>query len=270
LSPIHHGNPELDGHSMVGGGAVARAGEKEAAGIIAKAAKGALRDAEKVVADDALKRGESRTAKQVLKDEEGRLVGTLSKDDKDAINAFAKNAKDADDVIKPKLERIEGAVKGTEMAGKEFSTKTEGSLQRKVATDLDKNVGKRLDQALGNIKDGVRYTYKMGRDDYKQVTEDVAQRMKDSGFEKVQWKNSWDKDGYKGINSVWRDPETGHLFEVQFHSFESLEAKEGSHGIYDLERLPGISPELKSTLGDFQRSIFDRVTRPPGALDING
>jgi hypothetical protein len=59
---------------MVGGGAVARAGEKEAAGIIAKAAKGALRDAEKVVADDALKRGESRTAKQVLKDEEGRLV----------------------------------------------------------------------------------------------------------------------------------------------------------------------------------------------------
>lgn len=251
-------------------GAVAREGERAAEGLIAKAAASSLRDAEKVVADDALKRGESRTANQVLKDEESRLVGTLGNSDKAAIDSFAKRAGEAEKTITPKLDDIARQVPGTELAGKEFSRKSLGSLQRKVATDLDKNIGKSVDAALGDIKDAVRYTYKSGREDYQRVTEDVAQKMKDAGFEKVQWKNTWDASGYKGINSVWRDPHSGQLFEVQFHTFESLAAKEGTHPIYDLERLPGISQDLKSTLGDLQRRVFDRVTRPPGVTQING
>lgn len=251
-------------------GAVAREGEKAAEGLIAKAAKSALRDAEKAVADDAAKRGETRTAKRVLEDEEGRLVGTLSHEDKEAIDAFAKRAAAAEKTITPKLERIEQAVPGAELAGKEFRRKSLGSLERKVATDLDKNVGKTVGDALSDIKDAVRYTYKMGREDYSRATEDIVQKMKDAGFEKVGWKNTWDKPGYKGINSFWRDPETGQVLEVQFHTFESLAAKEGEHGIYDLRRLPGIGSGLDDQLKGLGRGIYDRITRPPGALEING
>ena len=51
-------------------------------------------------------------------------------------------------------------------------------------------------------------------------------RLKAEGFELIKLKNLWGGDQYKGINSQWRRPETGLRFEMQFHTPESLEAKE--------------------------------------------
>lgn len=43
--------------------------------------------------------------------------------------------------------------------------------------------------------------------------------------------------GYRGVNSTWSDPATGQRFELQFHTPESLTAKEVAHPIYDLSRV---------------------------------
>lgn len=41
----------------------------------------------------------------------------------------------------------------------------------------------------------------------------------------VSFKNTFGGDGYQGINTTWRDPSTGHSFEVQLHTPESFAAK---------------------------------------------
>ena len=46
--------------------------------------------------------------------------------------------------------------------------------------------------------------------------------LQDQGFELEVRRNSWDNDEYKGINSRWRDPASGQLFEVQFHTSHEL------------------------------------------------
>ena len=66
-----------------------------------------------------------------------------------------------------------------------------------------------------------------------------VERLKGEGFELIKLKNLWDSEQYKGINSQWHRPETGLRFEVQFHTPESFEAKELTHGAY--ERIRGIS-----------------------------
>ena len=60
-----------------------------------------------------------------------------------------------------------------------------------------------------------------------------VERLKAEGFELIKLKNLWAGDQYKGINSQWRRPETGLRFEVQFHTPESLEAKELTHKAYE-------------------------------------
>jgi hypothetical protein len=50
------------------------------------------------------------------------------------------------------------------------------------------------------------------------------------GFELAKpLKNAWPSDQYKGINTQWREPETGQRFEVQFHTSASFEAKQLTH-----------------------------------------
>ena len=63
-------------------------------------------------------------------------------------------------------------------------------------------------------------------------------RLKAEGFELIKLKNLWAEEQYKGINCQWRRPETGLRFEVQFHTPESLEAKELTHEAYERIRAP--------------------------------
>ncbi len=44
------------------------------------------------------------------------------------------------------------------------------------------------------------------------------------------------KEQYKGINSRWRVPASRQIFEVQFHTYASFEAKQETHGAYEKMR----------------------------------
>lgn len=252
---------------MVGGSGAARLGEAEARGLIAKAARSALRDAEKAVAEDAARRGETRTAKQVLKDMESDLVGRLSQGDKAAVDAFARAARADERSITPRMEQLVSRIPGGKLVGLEYAAKGEESLARKVATDMTLN-GATVDEALGGIKDSVRYTVQAGREDYTRVAQRTVDEMTRAGFEPVKFKNFWGDGGYQGINSFWRDPETGRVIEMQLHSAESFDAKMATHGIYDLQRLPGLDPGVGQQLDGLQNSVFGHVATPRGAPEI--
>jgi hypothetical protein len=92
--------------------------------------------------------------------------------------------------------------------------------------------------------------------------------IEEHGFELLIRKPSWDGEEYKGINSQWRDPDSGLLFEVQFHTHASWEAKQETHPAYEKLRDPRTSPAEREELSSFQRGIADSIPIPPGALEI--
>ena len=65
-------------------------------------------------------------------------------------------------------------------------------------------------------------------------------------MELIKLKNLWAEEQYKGINSQWRRLETGLRVEVQFHTPESLEAKEVTHGAYERIRSSASQESAKS------------------------
>ena len=115
----------------------------------------------------------------------------------------------------------------------------------------------------------MRYTYVADDVRYADAAGDLINRLEANGFEPDRPpKNSWGQDGYQGINSTWRDPESGQSFEVQVHTPESLAAKERTHPLYEEQRLLPPDDPRWAELERQQQEIFDMVPRPEGAADV--
>jgi hypothetical protein len=201
---------------------------------------------------------------------EGRL--RLSPEENAAADRFLARAKDAEANITPVVMAVRDEVPGAETVGSpDFVLKSPVSFRRKLATTLTRLPNRDLNIALGRMKDTVRYTMQFpgeGRA-YTSGVSTVIQRFTDAGIKPVgDFRNAWDQPGYQGINSWWRDPATGHTFEVQFHTPQSFEAKMVTHDLYEQQRLPGVSQEQQDALQHQQDQIFDAVPRPPGASGI--
>jgi hypothetical protein len=153
------------------------------------------------------------------------------------------------------------------LAGLEYRLKGRDRIKEKVADSM-KEEGTTADEALSLVKDAIRYTF-IYEDDYYTdgVKADLA-RMENNGFEQVERRNSWEGDHYKGINSRWHEPTTGLLFEVQFHTRSSFEAKQLTHGAYERLRSGQASELEQLTLEAFQGRVFGAVPIPPGVAGI--
>jgi hypothetical protein len=93
-------------------------------------------------------------------------------------------------------------------------------------------------------------------------------RLAEEGFERVDLRNTWESEVYKGINSRWRVTENKQVFEVQFHTEASYEAKQETHAAYERLRRPATPKDEQEQLVEYQRTINARVPTPPGATDI--
>jgi hypothetical protein len=184
----------------------------------------------------------------------------------EASKICAEIRKEGKDVVFPAMKRVEAADPTRRLAGLQHMLKGEDRLKEKIADELRKpDVTVR--EALGMVPDAVRFTFTYSPQRYPDgINGDVA-RLKAEGFELVKLKNLWTDDQYKGINSQWRRPETGLLFEVQFHTSESLAAKELTHKAY--ERIRGsASPAERQELEAFQRRVNAVLATPPGTAEI--
>ena len=100
------------------------------------------------------------------------------------------------------------------------------------------------------------------------VTDDIA-RMKQQRFHLVKMQNRWTDHEYKGINSQWRDDESGQTFEMQYHTTSSFVAKQLTHGAYECLRSGQIAPEDARDLHTFQHEVSARIPVPRGAGEIS-
>jgi hypothetical protein len=195
----------------------------------------------------------------------------LSPEENAAADRFLAQARDAESTITPVVMAIKDEVPGTQTAGyPDFVLKDPESFKRKLATTLSDSPTRDLDAALADMKDSVRYTFKFPSEGtaYADGVNTAIGRFQDAGFENVRFKNTWGGDDYTGINSFWRDPRTGHVFEMQFHTQESFDAKMVNHEKYEQTRIQGLPEAEALKLKAEMKATFRAVPRPTGATDI--
>ena len=191
---------------------------------------------------------------------------TLMPEQNAAADQFLAGARDAEGQISPQVTSVADNIDGARMQGyPDFVLKGEDSLKRKLATDLAENPDLSLDEAVTGLRDSVRYTIEVPPGNYTDGVVRAVDDLRARGFENVTWKPTWDvPDSYKGVNSTWRDPTTGHIFELQFHTPDSFNAKMATHKLYEAQRVSGVPADEVARLRVEQGETFRQVDSPPG------
>ncbi|MGH3279688.1 MAG: hypothetical protein ACRDNW_11190 [Trebonia sp.] len=183
----------------------------------------------------------------------------------EAAKACADLRDEAGQVILPAMRRVEEASPDGRLAGLEHMLKGEDRLKEKIAVATEVP-GVTVREAVDLVPDAVRFTLTHNSERYADGVLADVDRLKAEGFELIKLKNLWHAEQYKGINSQWRRPDTGLRFEMQFHTPESLEAKELTHEAYERIRGQTLSSTEKIELEGFQRRVNAQLAMPQ---DIN-
>jgi hypothetical protein len=149
-----------------------------------------------------------------------------------------------------------------------YALKSADRLRLKLAERINLQPGTSADVLASRIHDGIRYTFEYDDKDYSIGVEETEAVLEQSGYELITRKPSWDSPDYKGVNSQWRDPDSGLPFEIQFHTHVSWDAKQKTHLAYERLSDPRTLPEDRAQLDSYQKGIAASVPVPPGALEI--
>ena len=175
----------------------------------------------------------------------------------------------AENVITPAMRALETEDPDRHLTGLEHHLKGTERLKEKVATALEEQPNLTPRQALSAVPDAIRFTLSYSEEQYTTGLTADLERLTASGCELAKpLKNGWESDQYKGINTQWRESATAQLFEVQFHTQASFEAKQLSHAAYERIRNSQTSDAELPELEDFQRKVCAKIPIPPGATDI--
>ena len=171
-------------------------------------------------------------------------------------------------VVSPAMREIEACDPERRLVGFDHRLKGLDRIKDKVAAQLQAQPDLTNAQAMATVKDAVRFTFHYSEERYTAGVHADSERLEARGFEQVERRNSWEDLQYKGINSRWREPETGLTFEVQFHTHVSFEAKQLTHATYERIRDPQTAREERRELEHLQREAIRNVGIPPGASEI--
>lgn len=173
-----------------------------------------------------------------------------------------------ENMVTPAMRRIEAEDPDRHLVGLDHRLKGEDRLSEKISRQVESQPELTFREAFASLKDAIRYTFQYSDDHYAEGLHTDRERLESAGFEMVELRNTWTSDEYRGINSRWREPESRQLFEVQFHTRASFEAKQLTHPAYEKIRDPATSPGERDEMKSFQREVTVRIPVPRGAADI--
>jgi len=173
-----------------------------------------------------------------------------------------------DSIVTPAMLRIEAADSERHLVGLEHRRKGQDRIMEKVGAALEEQSDLTPEEALVSVKDAIRYTFQYAEERYSGCVHADIDRLKREGYELVDIRNSWASEEYKGVNSRWRVPENGQLFEVQFHTDISFEAKQLTHEAYERVRHTSATSSEQDELVQFQHRVNSYIPYPPRVLDI--
>jgi hypothetical protein len=172
--------------------------------------------------------------------------------------------------ITPAMRRIEAGLEHGRLVPdtENFALKSPDRFKEKLAKLITLEPDVAPGDLAAKIHDGIRYTFLFADPYYSDGVRTVENRLAEEGYALVWRKPSWSGEEYKGINSQWFDPDSGVLFEVQFHTPASWDAKQRTHDSYEKIANPATNLEDRPRLRAYQREVSASVPVPPGALEF--
>lgn len=119
-------------------------------------------------------------------------------------------------------------------------------------------------------QDVVRYTFTTNGNDLSKGIETSLKALENEGYEIIKVKNTWysKTNAYRGVNTNLRAP-NGIVFEVQYHTPESFELKNGiNHKLYEKWRLLDEKSDEAIRLNKQMFENSSKLTIPKDIADI--
>jgi hypothetical protein len=159
---------------------------------------------------------------------------------------------------------------GATLVGLQYCVKGEQRIKEKIHDRVSEEAGATVTDAAGSVWDAVRYTFQLDQDAYVRAHDDITSRLESAGYRLVQRVNYWPTNpAYKGINTRWLTPGGGR-FELQFHTPESLDAKQNrTHDAYDRFRSPTVSFAERRDLDGYQTYVTAAIPWPLGVEAVS-
>jgi len=172
--------------------------------------------------------------------------------------------------LTPAMRRIEAQVEQGKLApeAEKYALKGRDRFMEKLVEMVNSEPDKSAEELAKEIHDGIRYTFLLDPEQYVTGVRELTRELEDNNFELGVQKNTWENDEYKGINTRWRDHESGLRFEVQFHTEQSWLVKQQTHDAYMRIHDTRTPVEERERLRDYQREITSHVIPPPGWEEI--
>ena len=189
---------------------------------------------------------------------------------RDARAAIAQ-ARTAEKGISATMREIETDVAPVaHLEGWEHRLKGEDRLKEKVAEKLSYRSNRPITEVLSGVADVIRYTFCSDMESYYSAFRKICARLEGNSYSMYHCHNSWmEASDYKGINTRWERPGT-QSFEVQFHTPESLHAKQMmTHDAYVRIRSPATSDTERGELARYQRMVTSSIPEPDSARLIS-
>ena len=153
---------------------------------------------------------------------------------------------------------------GGELQGLEHRLKTPSSVYEKLH-ERGESV------TMGDLNDVIRYTEIHSQDSLANGTNISLNEYATKGYSVDKVKNSWlDEDAtYRGINATLTSPD-GQSFEVQYHTQESFDLKNGElHTLYNERRVLPDDNERAIELDAKMREMSSKLTVPSNIESVN-
>ena len=166
--------------------------------------------------------------------------------------------------LTPAMRRVEAQLDcGTLVEDTErFALKDPDRFKEKLFEQIRDEPDKSVEQHVDEIHDGIRYTFVSDDDDYVRTVSQATDILKANGYELGVRKNEWSNEEYKGVNTRWRDHESGCQFEVQFHTHESWQVKQATHQAYARIHDTRTPTDERERLRAYQREISSGLALP--------
>jgi len=145
---------------------------------------------------------------------------------------------------------------GGQLVGLEHSLKSADGLTRKIRMDMIEK-GLTEEEAAQQITDANRYTMTFGADEFVAKAQEVQASLSKQGWTMYdhKWKNYFQSgDAYDGYNTVMENKDTGQLFELQFHTPQSVQIKKQARHLFERFRVLGADQQHE------RRSLWQQMT----------
>ena len=137
-------------------------------------------------------------------------------------------------------------------------------LAKKIALEPDKSAA----ELAAQIHDGVRYTFTFPDENYTDGLYDAEGKLRRRGYELRHRNPNWGDSEHTGVNSGWKDPGSGVLFEVEFHTPGSWEARQQTRDASAMIENPDSSDADKASARKYQQEAAAAIPVPEGADEI--